>query len=143
MDSNRKFTVPKRLFPDKNTAILKCGNISSLNRIVEDPYFYDIESIVVHVGVNNIESETHPDIIADNLLTASAQLKSKFPATNVFLSEITPRSDDFQIKVTHINDHLRLKASKYNFTSLIIAICKQGQTFLMQNTSEVQLVFVY
>ena len=114
MDSNRKFIVPEKLFPDKKTTILKCGNISSLNRIVEDLYFYDVESVVVHVGVNDVESETHPDIIADNLLTASAKLKSKFPTTNVFLSEITPRSDDLQIKVTHVNDHLRLKASKYN-----------------------------
>ena len=84
MDSNRKFIVPEKLFPDKKTIILKCGNISSLNRIVEDPYFYDVDSIVVHVGVNDVESETHPDIIADNLLTASAKVKSKFPTTNVF-----------------------------------------------------------
>ena len=69
----------------------------------------------MHVGVNDVESETHPDITADNLLTASAKLKLQFPATNVFLSEITPRSDDLQIKAAHVNDHLRLKASKYNF----------------------------
>ena len=112
MNSNRKFIVPEKLFPDKKSTILKYGNISSLNRIVDDPYFY--ESIVVHVGVNDVESETHPDIIADNLLTASAKLKSKFPVTNVFLSEIIPRSDDLQIKVTHVNDYPRLKASKYN-----------------------------
>ena len=48
----------------------------------------------LHVGVNDVESEAHPNIIADNFITASATLKSKFPATNVFLSEITPRSDD-------------------------------------------------
>ena len=47
MDSNRKFIVPEKLFPDKKTTILKCGNISSLNRIAEDPYFYDVESIVM------------------------------------------------------------------------------------------------
>ena len=110
----KKIYCPEKLFPDKKTTILKCGNVSSLNRIVEDPYFYNVESIVVHDGVNEVESETHPDIIPDNLLTASAELKSKFPATNVFLSEITPSYDDLQIKVTRVNDHLRLKASKYN-----------------------------
>ena len=56
-------------------------------------------------------NQTGLDIIADSLLTASAKLKSKFPATNVLLSEITPRSDDFQIEVTRVNDNLRLKAS--------------------------------
>ena len=66
------------------------------------------------VGDNDVESEAHPNIIAHNLITASVKLKSKFPATNVFLSEITPRSDDLQIKVTHVNDYLRLKAFKYN-----------------------------
>ena len=65
MDSNRKFIVPEKLFPDKKTHILKCGNISLLNRIVEDPYFYDVESIVLHVGVNDVESETHLDIISE------------------------------------------------------------------------------
>ena len=57
MESNRKFIVPGKLFPDKKTTILKCGNISLLNRIVEDPYFYDVESIVGHVGVNDVESD--------------------------------------------------------------------------------------
>ena len=47
MDSNRKFIVPEKSFPDKKTTILKCGNISLLNRIAEDPYFYDVESIVM------------------------------------------------------------------------------------------------
>ena len=41
-----------------------------LNRIVEDPYFYDVESIVVHVGVNDVvESETHPDIMSQSIPT--------------------------------------------------------------------------
>ena len=99
MDSNRKFSEPEKLFPNKKSTILRCGNISSLNRIVKNPYFYNAESIVVHVGVNDVESDTDADVIADSLLTATVKLKSKFPATNIFLSEITPRSDDLQRKV--------------------------------------------
>ena len=114
MDSNRKFLEPEKLFPNKKSTILRCGNISSLNRIVEDPYFYNAESIVVHVGVNDIESNTDADVIADSLLTATAKLKSKFPTTNIFLSEITPRSDELQRKVICVNQHLKIKALKYN-----------------------------
>ena len=84
MDSNRKFLEPEKLFPNKKSTILRCGNISSLNRIVENPYFYNAEYIVVHVGVNDVESDTDADVIADSLLTATAKLKSKFPATNIF-----------------------------------------------------------
>ena len=73
MDSNRKFLEPKKLFPNKKSTILRCGNISSLNRIVENPYFYNAESIVVHVGVNDVESDTDADVIADSLLTATAK----------------------------------------------------------------------
>ena len=98
MDSNRKFLEPEKLFPNKKSTILRCGNISSLNRIVENPYFYNTESIVVHVGANDVQSDTDADVIADSLLTATAKLKSKSPATNIFLSEITSRSDDMICK---------------------------------------------
>ena len=37
MDSNRKYLLPDKLFPGKKVTILKCGNITSLNRIVDDP----------------------------------------------------------------------------------------------------------
>ena len=114
MDSNRKFLEPEKLFPNKKSTILRCGNVSSLNRIVENPYFYNAEPIVVHVGVNDVESDTEADVIADSLLTATAKVKSKFPAANIFLSEITPRSDDLQRKVIYVNEHLKVKALKYN-----------------------------
>ena len=110
MDSNRKYLLPDKVFPGKKVTVLKCGNIISLNRIVDDPHFYDVESIIIHVGVNDVESELHPHIIADNLLKVSAKMKSKFPNSNIFLSEVTPRLDDFQRKVTHFNDFLKLKA---------------------------------
>ena len=114
MDSNRKFLEPEKIFPNKRSTILRCGNISSLNRIVENPYFYNAEFTVVHVGVNDVESDTDADVITDSLLTATAKLNSKFPATNMFLSEITPRSDDLQRKVIYVNEHLKIKALKYN-----------------------------
>ena len=85
-----------------------------MNRIVENPYFYNAESIAVHVGVNDVESDTDADVIADSLLTATAKLKSKFPATNFFLSEITTTSDDLQRKVIYVNEHLKIKTLKYN-----------------------------
>ena len=109
MDSNRKYLLPDNLFPGKKVTILKCGNIISLNRIVDDPHFY-VESIIIHVGVNDDESELHPHIITANLLKASAKMKSKFSNSNIFLSEVTPRLDDLQRKVTHVNDFLKLKA---------------------------------
>ena len=84
MDSNRKFVQPEKRFPNEKSTILRCGNISSLNRIVENPYFYNAESIVAHVGVNDVESDTDTDVTADSLLTATAKLKSKFPAINIF-----------------------------------------------------------
>ena len=37
-------------------------------------------------------------------------MKAKFPNSNIFLSEVTPRLDDLQRKVTHVNDFLKLKA---------------------------------
>ena len=37
MDSNRKVLESEKLFPNKKSTILKCGNISSLNRIAENP----------------------------------------------------------------------------------------------------------
>ena len=56
IDSNRRFLNNERLFPGKNVLIKPCGSPETASKILDSPDFDIRESLIIHTGVNDIES---------------------------------------------------------------------------------------
>ena len=107
MDSNRKNIFEKHLFPGKTVKIIPCGNTEKAKRIISDPFFLNAKGIILHFGVNDIEDESIPSYdVAYKILEVANQTKAKFPMSEIFISEITPRMDRHQASVTEVNAYL-------------------------------------
>jgi hypothetical protein len=106
MDSNRKFINAKKLSPSgSKSLILKCGNLDSAKDILQFPRFEDPKVIVLHVGVNDVESSTVSDICGKFTEAVQIALKA-FPQTRLMISAITPRSDNLDEAVNEVNHFL-------------------------------------
>ena len=93
MDSNRKNIFAKHLFPGKTVKIIPCGNIEKAEQIISDPFFLNAKGIILHFGVNDIEDESIPSYDgAYKILEVAYQTEAKFPMSEIFTSEITPRT---------------------------------------------------
>ena len=44
--------------PGKRVLFIRCGNVNAAGRIISEPRFQVVESLLIHVGVNDTESET-------------------------------------------------------------------------------------
>ena len=55
MDSNRQHLEAHRLFPGKRVLFIRCGNVNAARRIIGEPRFQVVESLLIHVGVNDTE----------------------------------------------------------------------------------------
>ena len=107
MDSNRKNIFVKYLFPGKTVKTIPSGNIEKAKRIISDPFFLNAKGIILHFGVNDIEDESIPSYDAAYKISEVAnETKAKFPMSEIFISEITPRMDRHQPSVTEVNTYL-------------------------------------
>ena len=53
----------------------------------------------VHTGVNDLESDSHDsNSIPKSLIEAAKIASRRFPNAKVFISEITPRKDEYNLK---------------------------------------------
>ena len=53
MNSNQEHLEAHRLFPGKKVLSIRCGNVSAARRIISEPRFQVVESLLIHVGVND------------------------------------------------------------------------------------------
>ena len=106
MDSNRQHLESHRLFPGKRVLFIRCGNVNAARRISE-PRFQVVESLLIHVGVNDTESENCNAVdIANSLKEVALLAKEQFPNATVYVSEITPRMDSLNELVSDVNQTL-------------------------------------
>lgn len=120
MDSNRKFVDPGRMFPNKSVNIVTCGNLNSAKKIIEEPRFSDPQTLIIHTGVNDIEEQNiTPNDVALKFEEVVARAKSKFPKSQVVISEITPRMDEHAEAVHQVNAKVRVALSGSTNVSLI------------------------
>ena len=83
-------------------ALLQCGNISKANNKLKSHHNISNPSkILLHVRIYDIDNE-HLEDIAYKLKLLAEEYKEKFKC-EVFLSEITPRKDQYQQDVELIN----------------------------------------
>ena len=67
------------------------------------PFFLNAKGIILHFGVNDIEDESIQSYdVAYKILEVANQTKAKFPMSEIFISEITPRIDRHHASVTEV-----------------------------------------
>ena len=107
MDSNRRFMDIEASFVNKKVRTIPCGSVQKAKSIIDNPRFQEIDAILIHTGTNDLEdSSLDSQMIASNLLQVTNNATRKFPLAEVFLSEIIPRRDEFNLKGIEVNSIL-------------------------------------
>ena len=113
MDSNRCFLEFESAFPGREVRTIPTGSIEKAQSIIHNPRFSDIKAFCIHTGVNDLESDTHNlNSIAKSLIEVAKSVSRRFPNTKVFISEITPRKDEYNLKGIEVNSILKEEAPK-------------------------------
>ncbi|KAL9977169.1 hypothetical protein ACROYT_G014547 [Oculina patagonica] len=86
--------------------LLYCLNFQAKSTISESG-LKDPQILVFNVGVNDVESTDDATTISNKLTEVIFLTKSQFPTAKIVVSEITPRSDELNVKVEQTNDQLR------------------------------------
>ena len=111
MDSNRRFLEIESAFPEREVGTVPTGSIEKAQSIIDNPRFSDIKALCIHTGVNDLESDTHySNSIAKSLIEVAKSASRRFPNTKVFISEITPRRDEYNLKGIEVNSILKEEA---------------------------------
>ncbi len=103
MDSNRKFLNFERTFPGLSVLLVPCGNTQRAGSILDKPHFKEPKNLIIHVGINDIETGLSPEGIANSLIGVAAKAVNKFPHSKISVSLITPRADELFAKVVETN----------------------------------------
>ena len=90
--------------------MIKCGNISSFLKQMEQVDFTDFDFVLVHLGVNDIDNKNGKSV-ADDLQMSLQALTMRAPHVKIILSEVTPRRDGRNNQVSFCNEQLRKFAS--------------------------------
>ena len=88
------------------------AQLNKTKSIMDNPRLQEIDAILIHTGTNDLEdSSLDAQTIASNLLQVTNNATIKFPSAEVFLSEITPRRDEFKMNWRRIH-HSAASAKK-------------------------------
>ena len=109
MDSNRKFINFKELLlteeEETNPVVIPCGNIKRAEEILKTNQIDSPHQIILHIGINDIDAQDTRDI-AVKIKTLAKAYQTKFNC-EFFVSEVTPRGDQYNSHVNTVNKELR------------------------------------
>ena len=107
MDSNRKFINFKELLlteeEETNPIVAPCRNIKRAEEIVKINQIDSPHQIILHIGINDIDTQDTRDIVVKIKTTEAYQTRFK---CEVFLSEVTS-GDQYNSHVNTVNKELR------------------------------------
>ena len=84
-----------------------CGSVQKAKSIIDNPRFQEFDAILIHTGTNDSEdSSLDSQTIASNFLQVTKNATRKFLSAKVFLLEILPRRDEFNLKGIEVNSIL-------------------------------------
>ncbi len=108
MDSNRKILDTNLLW--KNSTMVECPTIPTLLEKINSTPLNNYDIVVVHVGVNDIDSKDG-QTVADELCNAAEAIHNKAPNIKIVLSEVTPRQHTRDDEVIECNKLLKSSIS--------------------------------
>ena len=105
MDSSRKFINFKRMLlteeEETDPVVIPCGNIKRAEEILKTNQIDNPHQIILHIGINDIDTQDTRDI-AVRLKTLAKAYQTRFNC-EVFVSEMTPRADQYNSHVNTVN----------------------------------------
>ena len=113
MDSNRKLLKIDELW--RNSTLITCNNIQSFMSLIDKTDFSNVDLVLAHFGVNDIDTKDGT-AVANDIQTAIQALKLKAAHVRIVLSEITPRMDDRNSHVKTCNKQLHSYANSMGIT---------------------------
>ena len=109
MDSNRKFINFEELLlteeEETNPIIISCGNTKRAEDILKTNQIDSLHQIILHIEINDIDTQNTRDI-AVKIKTLAEAHQTRFNC-EVFVSEKTPRGDQYNSYVNTVNKELR------------------------------------
>ena len=111
MDSNKKFLDKNKLFPEETVYIVACPTIEKGHEILQQTKFVENHTIIIHTGVNNIETQSAEEV-SGKFCELLSSFKTAYPTTKIIASGITPRKDKFNIAVRTANQLIRTELEK-------------------------------
>ena len=112
MDSNRRHIDFHALCTDAEIQVNRCGTAADARNLIEQHHIGCPTDILLHVGINDLESN-QPMSVAADIEDVALRASERFPNCTVHVSLIPPRSDELRHEVIATNNLLR-KAFKGN-----------------------------
>ena len=81
MDSNKKFLDKNKLFPKEKVYIVACPTIGKGHEILQQTKFLENHTIIIHTGVNNIETQSAEEV-SGKFCKLISSFKTAYPTTN-------------------------------------------------------------
>ena len=113
MDSNRHFLDPSLLW--ENLSIVPTGNIPELIRNIERNDLREYDVVMIHVGVNDIDTTDGVDV-ARKLVDVTSRVKLSAPGVKIIISEVTPRQLFRDNEVLACNKEMKILQHAENIT---------------------------
>ena len=104
-DSNGKYLRLNKLCPKHNVIYQWCPTMEDARSIIDeiDTHQNTPETILIHTGTNDLENNTDPKAMAQEIYRMLALTSSKFPNSRILYSTLLPRDDHLNTKVIDIN----------------------------------------
>lgn len=101
-DSNGKYLRLNRLCPKHRAIYERCPTIETATAIISeiDPEQNTPDVILIHTATNNMESNSDPQHLAEDIYQLNSFAASKFPNTQIIFSDLLPRQD---MDVSNVN----------------------------------------
>ena len=115
MDSNRRHLDKDRLW--RNCDIIPCNAISKAKELI-DTLQNETDAVLVHTGVNDIESSP-PEQVINDIESLIEHFQQALPHTQLILSEVTPRMDALDRDVFKVNQCIRSMVEQYSAITLV------------------------
>ena len=104
-DSNGKYLRLSKSCPKHNVIYQRCPTMEDARSIIDeiDTHQNTPETILIHTGTNDLENNTDPKAMAQEIYRMLALTSSKFPNSRILYSTLLPRDDHLNTKVIDIN----------------------------------------
>ena len=116
-DSNFKYVDRKLLWKMNNSVYKKCSTLFNVSKVIEEGNFPGLKYILISTGCNDLDVKSHAQVYGEMELLLD-QIRSKFKGVKVIINEITPRNDNKDIEVKHLNQMLAAYVANHSDTTI-------------------------
>ena len=115
MDSNRKYIVPDRLCGRGRTKKIRCAEAKDITNIAKQHDLHKVKHLFIGAGTNDVGNNDRNsddiarevDDIAHDIISGAEEIHKDYPQLNIYIIELPPRRNNYQMKTKKVNQKLR------------------------------------